>query len=161
MQKGYGKRVPLADYPVKGRATGGVSTASQRNMDLTGKVAVARVVQEEDDITVISSTGAVLRLKAKDISVLGRSARGFRVMNISEGNSLVSLARIAAADLQGINERAPNGNKPGTAGPKSNGPESAIPESPDSESFDPESPDPESFEPESTGPESSDPEPTE
>ncbi len=108
-EEGFGKRVPLVDYPVKGRATGGVSTANQKNLDRTGKVAVGRVVQEDDEITVISSAGTVLRLKARDISVMGRSARGLRVMNISAGDVLVSFARIAAADLKNAEEDNNNG----------------------------------------------------
>ena len=96
-EEGYGKRVPLDEYSIKGRATGGVASASLKSLERTGKVAVARVVQENDDITVISSAGTVLRLYAREISVMGRTARGLRVMNISNGDVLVSLARFAAS----------------------------------------------------------------
>jgi DNA gyrase subunit A len=89
----------LEDYTVKGRSGSGVTTVDQKSMEHTGKVAVARIVQVDDEITVISAAGTVLRLKAKDISVLSRSARGLHVMNMAKGDLLASLARFAAADL--------------------------------------------------------------
>ncbi|HEX7568427.1 MAG TPA: DNA gyrase subunit A [Anaerolineaceae bacterium] len=98
-EQGYGKRIKLEDYTVKGRSGSGVTTVDQKSMEHTGKVAVARIVQVDDEITVISAAGTVLRLKAKDISVLSRSARGLHVMNMAKGDLLASLARFAAADL--------------------------------------------------------------
>ncbi len=98
-EQGYGKRVKLEEYTVKGRSGSGVTTVDQKSMDHTGKVAVARIVQVDDEITVISAAGTVLRLKAKDISVISRTARGLHVMNMAKGDLLASLARFAAADL--------------------------------------------------------------
>jgi DNA gyrase subunit A len=92
-EQGYGKRTPLTDYPTKGRATGGVTAADVKNMERTGKVAAARVVQEGDDVAVMSGNGVVLRLKVKDISTSGRATRGVHLMNLGEGDAVVSLAR--------------------------------------------------------------------
>ena len=102
---GYGKRTPLNEFTVKGRSTGGVATAGQKNLDRTGRVAVARVVQENDEITAITAGGMVVRLKVKDISVMGRGARGMRVMDVIKGDMVASLARIPA---EGV-ELAPDG----------------------------------------------------
>jgi len=97
-EKGYGKRVKLEEYPTKGRATGGVATTAQKNLPQTGPVAAARVVQEEDEITVISSGGMVLRLKVKEIDTAGRATRGTRLMIVTEGDRVASLARITDED---------------------------------------------------------------
>jgi DNA gyrase subunit A len=101
-EQGFGKRVKLEEYTVKGRGGGGVATIDQKTRDRTGKVAVARVVQDDDEITVISTGGVVLRLKAKDISVMSRGARGLHVMNVGAGDLLASLARFAAAGMDQI-----------------------------------------------------------
>jgi DNA gyrase subunit A len=98
-EQGYGKRAPLENYPVKSRATGGVATADLKSMDRTGKISVARVVQEGDEVMVISSSGSVLRLKAAVISLMGRASRGLRVMDVVKGDMVASLARIPYEDL--------------------------------------------------------------
>jgi DNA gyrase subunit A len=100
--KGYGKRTPLSAYPPKGRATGGVLTISKKGLDQVGLIAAARVVQEADDLTIISSNGVVLRTKVKQISQAGRATRGVRIMDIKEGDTVASLARTAHADLRWV-----------------------------------------------------------
>ncbi len=97
---GFGKRSALDEYPVKGRATGGVVTLDQKNLDKTGKIAAARVVQEADEVTIISANGMVLRLKVKDIKPSGRATRGVRLIELPKGDDVASLARISASDLK-------------------------------------------------------------
>jgi len=99
---GFGKRTPLTDYPVKGRATGGVQTIDKKALASIGRITSARVVQAADDLTIISANGVILRTKVQAISQSGRAARGVRVMDVSEGDSVVSLARIADADLRQV-----------------------------------------------------------
>jgi DNA gyrase subunit A len=108
---GYGKRVSLDEYTAKGRATGGVVTIDQKVVDKIGHIAVARVVQEDDEVTLMSSGGLVLRLKIKHIRPQGRATRGVRFMDLVKGDSVASLARLSAAELQrGVDE---NGNGDG------------------------------------------------
>ncbi len=99
-EKGYGKRTPITDYPVKGRGTGGVLTLSRDKIDVTGPIAAARVVHAEDDLTIISSGGIVLRTKVKQIKRSGRATMGVRVIDLKEGETVASVARIAAKDLK-------------------------------------------------------------
>lgn len=99
-EQGYGKRTPLAEYPAKGRATGGVQTIAREALDKTGIISAARVVQEADDLTLISANGLVLRMKVKDVKVMGRATRGVRLMDVRPGDRVVSLARLSAADLK-------------------------------------------------------------
>ncbi|MRR30521.1 hypothetical protein EG834_09415 [bacterium] len=101
---GYGKRTPLADYPIKGRATNGVLTIDQKNLDKVGKIATARVVEENDEVTLISASGLIIRMKVKDISQTGRATRGVRVMDLTAGDTVVTVARIAEADLKEVGE---------------------------------------------------------
>jgi DNA gyrase subunit A len=79
---GYGKRSPLKEYPVKGRATSGVQTIDQKALGKIGAIVAARVVQETDDLTIMSSGGVVLRAKVRDIAQTGRSTRGVLLINL-------------------------------------------------------------------------------
>jgi DNA gyrase subunit A len=98
--RGFGKRTPLSEYPSKSRATGGVLTIDKNALGKIGTITAARVVQEADDLTIISTGGVILRTKVKDISRSGRAARGVVLIALAEGNQVASLARIAAADLR-------------------------------------------------------------
>ena len=98
-ENGFGKCTKLEEYPSKGRATSGVATIDQKNLAKIGKITDARVVQDEDDVTMISSSGIVLRLKVKVISVSGRATRGFKVMDLVKDSIVASVARMAAKDM--------------------------------------------------------------
>jgi DNA gyrase subunit A len=78
---------------------------------VVGQIASARVVQEPDELTIISTNGVVIRTTVKEIKQAGRATRGVRVMNLQEGDTVASLARIAAADLK---EVAAEGQENGT-----------------------------------------------
>jgi DNA gyrase subunit A len=101
-ENGYGKRTPLVEYPVKGRATYGVRTTDRKALSTIGPITSARVVQEADDLTLISTNGVVLRTKVKNISRFGRATRGVRIMNLQAGDNVASVARIAEADLRRV-----------------------------------------------------------
>ncbi len=108
--KGYGKRTPIESYPVRGRGTRGVMTIDRKMQDQIGPIATARVVQEADDLTLISANGVVLRTKVKQIAQTGRATKGVRVMNLQEGDELASVARISAADLRRVGASQENGS---------------------------------------------------
>jgi DNA gyrase subunit A len=100
---GFGKRTSLDEYPSKGRATMGVLTLDKNAIPEIGKIAAARVVQgQEDYITLISSSGIVMRTQANTIAQFGRATRGVRVMDMLEGDTVAALARISAADLRSV-----------------------------------------------------------
>jgi DNA gyrase subunit A len=98
-EHGYGKRTPLDEYPRRGRATGGVATINQHHIPQIGIIAAARVVQEVDEITVMSSAGMILRLKMNTVSISGRATRGVHLMDVAKvGDAVASLARITPED---------------------------------------------------------------
>jgi DNA gyrase subunit A len=97
---GFGKRTSLEHYNPKGRATMGVKTVDDKAIKIIGTIMNARVVQAEDDITIISANGTLIRTKVKNITVSGRATRGVRLMDLNDGDSVASVARIAAADLK-------------------------------------------------------------
>lgn len=99
---GFGKRTPLSEYPSKSRGGKGVQTINQAALAKIGRIASARVVQEADDLTIISAGGVVLRTKVKEISQTGRATRGVKLMDLQEGDNVASIACVAAADLKQV-----------------------------------------------------------
>ena len=97
---GFGKQTPLQNYPAKGRATGGVSTIDQKALKDIGKIVAARVIQKADDLTIITSNGLAIRIKAKDVKQAGRSTKGVHLIKPQDGDSVASVARTAAEDLK-------------------------------------------------------------
>ncbi len=95
-EKGYGKRTDLSEYTPKGRATMGVATIDKRAIKSIGKITEARVVQNEDEISLISSGGIVIRLAVSEVSIQGRATRGVTIMHLEEGDSVAAMARIPA-----------------------------------------------------------------
>ena len=97
---GYGKQTPLKDYSAKGRATGGIATIDHKALKEIGKIVSARVVQKADDLTIITSNGVAIRIKNKDVKQAGRATKGVHLIKPQDGDSVASVARIAAEDLK-------------------------------------------------------------
>ncbi|HLA06427.1 MAG TPA: DNA gyrase subunit A [Anaerolineales bacterium] len=97
---GYGKQTPLKEYSAKGRATGGISTIDQKALKEIGKIVSARVVQQADDLTIITSNGVTIRIKNKDVKQAGRATKGVHLIKPQPGDSVASVARISADDLK-------------------------------------------------------------
>jgi len=104
-EKGFGKRTSLDGYPRRSRATMGVLTVDKKALPTIGEIAAARVVlPEQDQITVISAEGTVMRTKAESISRYKRVARGVSIMQMREDDVVVSIARFADQDLETIED---------------------------------------------------------
>lgn len=95
-EKGYGKRTPAMEYPVKGRGGKGIQTAKlgQKNGPLAG----VAVVDGKSDIMLITTDGIMIRFKTSDVSQTGRSTMGVRLIKVDEGNSVASLAVVPAEE---------------------------------------------------------------
>lgn len=106
---GFGKRTAVDEYPAKGRATGGIATTDIRSQGKIGKIAAARVVQEDDEVTFMSTGGIVLRVKVSNISRSGRSTRGVHIMDLGENDRVATVAVLASNDLRKVGVEA-NGN---------------------------------------------------
>jgi DNA gyrase subunit A len=112
-QNGYGKRTPLSEYPVHGRKTGGQWTLAHTRLEETGKIVAARVVQPEDQVTLITSNGIALRTPVAAISQMSRVTRGVRIVNPDGGDTVAAMARLAAAvEAEGDQELEAGTRKP-------------------------------------------------
>lgn len=93
-ERGFGKRTPLSEYSAKSRGGLGVASINKDAIEKIGYIVIARVVQEKDEVTLISSGGIVLRLKVDNISIQGRTTRGVTLMNLEKEDTVAAVARI-------------------------------------------------------------------
>jgi DNA gyrase subunit A len=96
--KGYAKRTSLDEYATQGRHGGGIVTLSKKSLDITGFITDARVVNNGDEITLISADGMALRTEVNQIPHMGRSTRGATVMRMRQGDTVVSLALLTTRE---------------------------------------------------------------
>ncbi len=95
-EKGYGKRTPVEEYTVHGR--GGLGLKNYNVTDKTGKIADVLVVNDEDDILVITDDGTIIRMSAANISLLSRATQGVRIMRIMEGSRVICIEKTDKED---------------------------------------------------------------
>ena len=92
-ENGFGKRTKLSEYKVQTR--GGKGVLTYRITERTGKLVGTKLVCEDDDVMLISSDGTIIRIRAEDISLLGRATQGVTLMRMDSDIHLVGVARIA------------------------------------------------------------------
>jgi DNA gyrase subunit A len=99
---GYGKRTHMDEYRKQGRSGSGI--ISLKISERTGLVSGVVGVSDKDDIMVITSGGVMIRTSVDQISQLGRSTQGVRIINIDEGGNVASIARIVEPEEEEIAE---------------------------------------------------------
>lgn len=95
-ENGFGKRTRTEDYREQGRAGKGIITI--KTTDKNGPVVGVLQVTNEDDLMIITDRGKIIRLRIKDISVIGRNTQGVKLINLEDQEKLVSVARSAARE---------------------------------------------------------------
>ena len=90
---GYGKRTPIVDYSRKNK--GGQGNIAINTGERNGDLVAATLVGESDDLMLITSGGVLIRTKVDQIRETGRAAAGVKLINLDEGEQLVSLERVA------------------------------------------------------------------
>jgi len=90
---GYGKRTQMDEYRLQSR--GGKGIITMKTTEKTGRVVGVQQVTEDDQLMLISNKGKIIRMRIKDIRVIGRNTQGVRLIELEEGERVVSLARLA------------------------------------------------------------------
>ncbi len=95
-ENGYGKRSKLAEFRHSSRGTQGVNAIqlSKRN----GAVVAARLVQDDDEIMLITSGGVLIRTRVNEMREIGRNTQGVTLINLDEGEKLVGLAKVVETE---------------------------------------------------------------
>ena len=96
-ESGYGKRTEIEEYLRGNDGTaqkrGGMGLKNYNVTEKTGKVADIKVVDGNDDVLLISDDGTIIRMGADNISTFGRATQGVRLMRLSDGSKVISVAR--------------------------------------------------------------------
>jgi DNA gyrase subunit A len=95
--KGNGKRTPLEQYKVQTRGGKGLITFN-RNKKKDVEIVGAEILNNDDEVMMISKNGIIIRFAAQDISSMGRATKGVRLMNMSNDDEVVSITVIKNAD---------------------------------------------------------------
>ena len=93
-ENGYGKRTPVSEYPEHKRGGQGVYTIAMTAKK--GSLVACRVVGPQHELMIVSEEGVVIRVKSGDVSRLGRSTQGVKVMNMVAGDRVSAVARMVA-----------------------------------------------------------------
>ena len=95
-ENGYGKRTPVAEYTRHGRGTKGMIAiqSSERN----GKMVAAILVEENDEIMLITNSGVLVRTRVSEIRQLGRATQGVTLIDVEDGDTLSGVQRIVETE---------------------------------------------------------------
>ncbi len=96
--RGRGRRSQISEYTIQNR--GGFGKINYKVSDSKGYVAGIKVVDEDDDLIMISDDGVIIRIRVSDVNIMSRHASGVRVMRLAEENRLVAIARAEHEDDQ-------------------------------------------------------------
>ena len=92
-ENGFGKRTKADEYRITSR--GGKGIITMKTTDKTGRVVGVQQVTEDDQLMLVTNKGKIIRLRIKDIRVIGRNTQGVHLIDVEEGERVVSLARLA------------------------------------------------------------------
>ena len=98
--KGYGKRTELKEYRLQKRGGKGIITlkVTERN----GQLVSAKVVNERDEVLLMSSDDIIIRIPVKEISLQGRNTQGVRLMRLNENERVVAVAKVRPTSINNV-----------------------------------------------------------
>jgi DNA gyrase subunit A len=98
--RGYGKRTKSSAYRVQGRSGSGIINI--KITEKNGPVVGISKVRDSDELMISTSTGKIIRIPMKGVSVIGRSTQGVRLMNIEKGEQITGIAAMAATEAEAL-----------------------------------------------------------
>ena len=102
-ERGFGKRTCINEYPVHKRGGQGVKTIVMTPKK--GPLVGMKIIHEDHELMLMSEEGIMIRVKAKDISLLGRSTQGVKVMNVGDSDRVSAIARVSSEKKKAAKER--------------------------------------------------------
>lgn len=91
-ENGFGKRTEVDEYRTQSRSGKGILT--YKTTQKTGHIIGIKIVNDTDDIMMITDTGVIIRINVKDVSVLGRNTQGVTLMRTSDGGKVINIAKL-------------------------------------------------------------------
>ena len=105
-EKGYGKRTPVEDYKLQIRGGKGMLTYDKGKFEKTGALIGSMVVDEDDEAFLINSDGVIIRIRAKEVSVLGRATQGVRIMKVEDETRIVAMTKAMKSEGEETEEES-------------------------------------------------------
>ena len=102
-ENGMGKRTSISEFSCQNR--GGKGVKCYKITEKTGNVIGAKAVNEENEIMMITTEGVIIRLQCSDISILGRITSGVKLINLKEGVTVASVAKVREKEEEGSKEK--------------------------------------------------------
>lgn len=93
-ENGYGKRTPVKEYKIQVRGGKGLLTYDKSKFKKTGALIGAMVVDKDDEVLLINSEGIIIRIRANEISELGRATQGVKIMKVQDETKIVAMAKV-------------------------------------------------------------------
>jgi DNA gyrase subunit A len=106
-KNGFGKRTPVREYKIQARGGKGLLTYDKSKFDKTGELVGAMVVADDDEVFLINSDGIIIRIRANEVSKLGRTTQGVKIMKVEEGTEIVAMAKGPRDDVDEAESEAP------------------------------------------------------
>ncbi|HIY03409.1 MAG TPA: DNA gyrase subunit A [Candidatus Anaerotignum merdipullorum] len=97
-EKGYGKRTDIEEFKLQYR--GGMGVKIHQLTEKTGLLAGVLMMEENEEVMLMTSEGVIIRLRGSDISTIGRVSQGVKLMHLNEGVSVVGIAKITEEDME-------------------------------------------------------------
>ncbi|MFV1950384.1 MAG: DNA gyrase subunit A [Nitrospinota bacterium] len=91
-ENGYGKRTDASQYRLQSR--GGMGTINIKDTERNGEVVGIKQTYDDEELMIIASDGNIIRLRVKNISVIGRNTQGVKLIGVKEGNKVVGVAML-------------------------------------------------------------------
>ncbi|TCS80830.1 DNA gyrase subunit A [Tepidibacillus fermentans] len=101
-EKGYGKRTPASEYRIQTRGGKGIKTLNVTNKN--GYIVSLKVVSEDDDLMIVTTSAMVIRLNMNTISLIGRYTQGVKLIQIQDDDSVATVARVHTNDNEDYRE---------------------------------------------------------
>ncbi|TYP75329.1 DNA gyrase subunit A [Paenibacillus methanolicus] len=94
--KGYGKRTPISEYRIQTRGGKGIKTLNVTEKN--GTVVALKVVQNDEDLMIMTSSGTMIRTSMDGINTMGRNTVGVKLIHIREDDSVATVTRVARSE---------------------------------------------------------------
>ena len=108
-ERGFGKRTCINEYPVHKRGGQGVKTIVMTPKK--GLLVGMKIINQDHELMLMSEEGIMIRVKAKDISLLGRSTQGVKVMNVGDNDRVSAIARVSSEKKRASTDTADTADK--------------------------------------------------
>jgi DNA gyrase subunit A len=111
--KGYGKRTPVADYRIQNRGGKGIKTLNVT--DKNGPIVSLKVVENDEDLMIMTASGTMIRTSMEGISTMGRNTQGVKLINTREDDTVATVTRVARSEENEVsdeNEEQEGGEEP-------------------------------------------------